>query len=91
MKERKAIETLLNKHGFNEFTPEDILTYARRSIEGREYAKFIFTKSLSQILELVACWGKTKDFNREDMSMLTIDEVLSVLFAPLRNNSIQIF
>lgn len=91
MKERKAIETLLNKHGFNEFTPEDILTYARRSIEGREYAKFIFTKSLSQILELVACWGKTKDFNREDMSMLTIDEVLSVLFAPLRNNTIQFF
>lgn len=85
------IDNLLNKHGFHETTPEDLFYYAQKAIEGREYAKFVFTRSLSEIIELVAKWGEIKGFTRLEMSMLTIDEILSILFAPLRNNLVEFF
>jgi glutamine kinase len=88
--ERTGFNVLLWEHGFDGITAEHLFDYAKKAIQGREYAKFIFTKHLSIILEYVAEWGKLKGLSRKEMSLLTINDVLSILFAPL-TNKIELF
>jgi len=64
-----AIQNEMNKQGLQ----GDVLAlfkFLKAGIEGREYSKFIFTKSLSHVLELLAKLGETYGFSREDMSYL---------------------
>jgi hypothetical protein len=86
--EHQQLTILLSEHEMDEFSPEDIFQYAEKAIKGREYAKFIFTKHLSSILEFVAEWGELKGFNREEMAMLNINDIVNIMFAPLTNNVI---
>lgn len=62
-------------------TPEELLYYARTAIAGREYAKFVFTRHLSDILECLAAWGKTLNLSRMQVAMLPIHTILDTLFA----------
>ncbi|MCB9246937.1 MAG: pyruvate, phosphate dikinase [Flavobacteriales bacterium] len=82
-KERDDLDILLAEEGFDLISADDLIEYARKAIVGREYAKFIFTKHLSSVLEIIASWGKIHGFNREQMAMLTLDEIKSILFSPL--------
>ena len=86
-KERTAINVLLGEHGFDNMKADEIFNYARKSIIGREYAKFVFTKHLSEILEKIVEWGKIEGFSREELAMLSVNDVLSVLFAPLTDDT----
>jgi len=52
--------------------------FARRAIEGREYAKFVFTRPLSEALEAIAAWGQTLGFTREDLMHLSVADLFSV-------------
>ena len=65
------------KLGLSRTTPDLLLQYCERAIKGREYAKFIFTRNISHILEMLAKWGKKYDFSREDLAYLQINDVLS--------------
>ena len=85
-KEISAFNIMLGEHGFDNSEAEDIINYYIKAIKGREYAKFIFTKHLSDILESISEWGANEGFSRSDMSMLTINDVLKVLFAPLTDD-----
>lgn len=89
--EKLKFNNLLNEHGFHEVTADDIITYSRKSIAGREYAKFIFTRHLSNIIELIAMWGEYHGFEREAMSMLSIEDVLDYLFSPLKKDGNKFF
>lgn len=80
--EDAALQSLLCSSGLAT-TPQGLLDYARRAIAGREYAKFVFTRHLSHILELLAAWGKTLGLTRAQMAMLPVEAVLDTLFAPL--------
>jgi len=60
----------------------EMLDFIRRSIEGREHSKFVFTRSLSLALELVAELGGRFGLSREDLSHLDIRTVLA-LYADL--------
>ena len=80
--ERKRIDKLLEDHHFN-LNSEDLFAYLEKAIVSREYAKFIFTKHLNDILELTAKWGEFFGFSRNEVSMLSIDDVLSQLISPL--------
>jgi len=82
-KESDSLNKLLKEHGFERINAEDLFIYAAKSIKGREYQKFVFTKHLSNILEYVAKWGERLGFTKQDMAMLSINEILSVLFSPL--------
>jgi len=84
--EKASINILLGEHGFDSVKAEDMFYYAKKAIIGREYAKFIFTKHLSEILENTAEWGNLENFSKEELAMLTISDVLSVLFAPLTDD-----
>ena len=52
--------------------PEFLFDYIRRSIQAREYSKFIFTKSLNYILELLEEWGKNHDISKEELSFIVL-------------------
>ena len=53
-------------------------SFLRTAIEGREYAKFAFSKSLSTALECVAKIGSSLGFERKDMENLSIQDLLSL-------------
>lgn len=83
--EKSALNILLGEHGIDGVNAQNLFQYAEKAIKGREYAKFIFTKHLSEIIELVAKWGELEGFNRADLAMLRINDVLNILFSPLTN------
>lgn len=84
--ERNAVETLLREAGLEAISTDRLLEYARTSIAGRELAKFVFTRNLSDILELLAAWGDRLGFEREELSHLDIRDVMEwTTHALLRN------
>lgn len=83
--ERKKINQLLKKHGLKKFNADDIFSYASKAIKYREYNKYVFTKHLSEILDYIVKWGELTGFSREDLSMLKIEDIQSVLTSPLTN------
>ena len=52
--------------------------FLRNAIQGREFAKFVFSRSLSELLECVARIGKTFDLNREEVAHLSINDFLQM-------------
>ncbi|MEM8975465.1 MAG: PEP-utilizing enzyme [Pseudomonadota bacterium] len=54
---------------------DEIEDFLRTSIEGREYAKFIFTRNLSLALELFAEWGGSKGLSRDELAMLDLSDL----------------
>lgn len=53
-------------------------TFLRNAIQGREFAKFVFSKSLSAILECVARIGNSFDLNREEVAHLSLNDFLQI-------------
>jgi len=57
-------------------------TFMRTSIEGREYAKFLFTRNLSMALELLADWGRQQGLDRQGLDREALSDVaIEDLFA----------
>ena len=54
----------------------ELFEYIRNATEAREYAKFVFTRHLSYYIELVASWGHQHNITRDELSHLTIRELL---------------
>lgn len=71
------IEQLLIEHGIN-IDAEGLVQFIRKAIEGREYAKFIFTRSLSRILQLIKMFGEKNNCSKEELSFLNIQSVLDL-------------
>lgn len=59
------------------FDANHLLQYMKTSLEQREFFKFIFTKSLSQVIELVAQVGEILGMTRGAMSYFDINEIQS--------------
>lgn len=74
--ERTALARLLHEAGLDTVDPDGLLSYARRAIAGREFGKFVFTRSLSEILELIALWGREQGLSRDDLSFLALEHVI---------------
>lgn len=70
--QKKSIYRLMKEHGIdgNEIT---LFKFIKAGIEGREYSKFIFSKNISDILELIAILGEKYGYSREDMSYVDIN------------------
>ena len=69
------LQALLEEHGLQ----ADVLSlfhFIRHAIEGREYAKFVFTHTLSDALELLAECGEQYGLSREDMSYADIRRIM---------------
>jgi hypothetical protein len=80
--ESSGLQKLLNDAKLN-VSPEELLSYASASISAREYIKFVFTRHVSAILELLASWGKGIGLARDMVAMLPLEDILGVLHSPL--------
>ncbi len=86
-KEKNAAKTLIDKAFGNDVTLETLLDYAETAIKGREFAKFVFTRNVSDILEVIAHWGESMGFTRDELSFLTIGDILESLVSPEHSNT----
>lgn len=67
----RKIEELLQKYHL-EYSVLGFLDFLKAAIEGREFAKFVFTKSLSDALSLLKKLGKSLGYSAEDCSFIDI-------------------
>ncbi|MBY0358232.1 MAG: hypothetical protein K2W82_09550 [Candidatus Obscuribacterales bacterium] len=67
----RKIEELLQKYHL-EYSVLGFLDFLKAAIEGREFAKFVFTKSLSDTLSLLKDLGKSCGFSVDDCSFINI-------------------
>ncbi len=79
--QKNRIQQQLDENGLL-INTNDLLSFIRQSIEGREQLKFVFSKSVSEILRLVEQLGKRFDISREDMSFIDIS-IIKQLYADL--------
>ena len=71
----KKIDALLLSEGYGDINSKFLMKYIESSIKGREYGKFIFTRSVSNIIELIANFGKEYGFSRDEMSHIPIQKL----------------
>ena len=67
------------------FDIDSLLNFCISSIKLRENSKFIFTRSLSDLLELIKKKGKLYKLNSEELSQLSINQALN-----FKNNKLNI-
>jgi hypothetical protein len=69
------IDHLLSEAGLQAISARGLLDYAREAIVAREYAKFVFTRDLSDSLEQIKSWGQIIGLTPDDLSYLTIEQL----------------
>ncbi len=79
--QKERLAAVLVDEGF-EVGPDELLAFMRGAIEGREYGKFVFSRSLSDMLVLLEELGKRCGVSREELSHVDIRTVLA-LYAEL--------
>lgn len=74
LKQFERLQHMLEEHRL----AADVLSlfhFIQHAIEGREYAKFVFTQTLSDVLELLVQLGAEFGLTREDMSYASIRRI----------------
>lgn len=74
LQQYEILQHMLEEHRLD----TDVLSlfhFIQHAIEGREYAKFVFTHTLSDVLELLSELGSSFGLNRAEMSYVTIQRV----------------
>ena len=82
----QKIDEVLETHGLK-ISAKELVDFIIESIEGREYAKYIFTKSVSEILFLIGQLGKENDVSCEDLSYINI-RTIQDLYSSLDHRSV---
>ena len=77
------LKSMLKDHGLKH-SVSSLFDFIKGAIEGREYAKFVFTKSLSDSLGLIKKMGKELDIGLEDLSYIDIN-VIKKLYSSSNN------
>ena len=54
------------------------MSYVREATVAREYGKFVFTRSVSDMLELIANFSKINGLSREEISHVPIESIFNV-------------
>tara|TARA_Y100001968_G_scaffold119320_1_gene108714 strand:+ start:9219 stop:10784 length:1566 start_codon:yes stop_codon:yes gene_type:complete len=76
-KQKIKIKNLILKNGVNS-TFEDLIIFIKKAIEGRELAKFLFTKHLSKALSYIGEYGARFHFTKEEISFLDVKTILDM-------------
>uniref|UniRef100_UPI0040479194 PEP/pyruvate-binding domain-containing protein n=1 Tax=Shewanella baltica TaxID=62322 RepID=UPI0040479194 len=80
--ELSALQLLIEQERWS-LSADQLLRYAEQAIAGREYAKFVFTRDLSDLLDALVSWGADVGLSRDDLSFLSIDAILQLVITPL--------
>lgn len=83
----RKIYELINISQLN-IQAEELIVFIKKSIESREYSKFVFTSCLSEILKLIEELGKSVNINKNDISYVDFKTILS-LYNDLGNLSLK--
>ncbi|MCB0344582.1 MAG: hypothetical protein KDD66_05680 [Bdellovibrionales bacterium] len=70
--DKKLAQNLLD------LSAQELLQFIEEAIQGREYAKFIFTRNLNRVLELLEELGQRHDISTENMAHVEISTVLDL-------------
>jgi glutamine kinase len=70
----RRIERLLEQHELD-IDALSFIEFIQAGIEGREYAKFVFTRSLSEALSLIKQLGEEHGLSAEDSAFLNYDAI----------------
>jgi len=73
--QKKQIKEKINLYKINQ-TPDGLFNFFKTVIEGREYAKYLFSRNISEIFRLLEVIGKDYNFKRNDLSFLNIKDLL---------------
>lgn len=76
-RQRTRINEGLQAHGIT-VDADGLLRFIREAIEGREYSKFVFSRSLSDALRLLNRWGASLGFSDDDLSFLDVTTLLKL-------------
>jgi hypothetical protein len=77
-RQRAAIDALLCEEGLVGVDCDGLLRYCAAAIAGREYGKFVFSRSISSILELIAHFGELHGLSRKEMSHVPVGALLEL-------------
>jgi glutamine kinase len=80
--ESRQLRGLLEEAGLDAVTPAELMRYCAAAIVGREYAKFVFSRNLSDALSLIARWGEEAGLAREELANLPIEMMLESFVRP---------
>ena len=72
---KKNIEKIVEEYGLI-FDEIDFFTFIKNTIQIREKVKFEFTKSLSDVIELIADAGEELGFSRKQLANLSLSDIL---------------
>lgn len=75
--QKERISTLLRENGI-QADANSLLCFMTEAIEGREYAKLVFTRTLSDILGLISMMGEKYGVSRDELSFLDIRTVMGL-------------
>ena len=70
------LNILLKEHKINH-DAISLLNFIKNAIEAREYAKFVFSKSLSDVLRLISEIGHSVGLNNDDLSFADIKDIMN--------------
>ena len=56
----------------------DVEGFLKKAIEGREYAKFVFSRSLSDAIEALAEFGESVELTRESLANIPLTDILAM-------------
>jgi phosphohistidine swiveling domain-containing protein len=56
--------------------------FARSAVEGREWAKFAFSRNVSEALSVLRRWGADADFSAEELALLDLDSISAAAALP---------
>ncbi len=74
-KNKKIIDKLLRKNNFN-FNSNFLISYAKKSIYYREYAKYLFSKSIDKVFDNLLILSKEIGIDRNDLEYLSIKNII---------------
>ena len=75
---QKEIEKYFADNGFSSLTWKEFERFVCQAIEAREYSKFIFTRSLSGLIEIIVEIGNENSLSKEQLSQLSLHEVIEL-------------
>jgi glutamine kinase len=86
----RRIEQLLKEHELD-IDVLSLIEFIKAGIEGREYAKFVFTRSLSDALSLIRKLGEDNGLSAEDCAFLNYDAIRTLYSesAPVRETLLE--
>ena len=67
-----------------------LFNFIKESIKGREYSKFLFSRSISDALKLITSWGKDNDISRDELSYVDINLLMKLDFDIDKEHSIKL-